>query len=83
MTDTHDHSDEITCEDVLAHLIEFLNGEVDAHKQAEIDHHLESCRGCYSRADFERVLKKRIKKAHNDVVPDSLKNRIDALLKEF
>ena len=83
MSDTHDHSEEISCEDVLAHLVEFLNGEVDEAKQRQIDHHLESCRSCYSRADFERVLKKRIKNANSDAVPDSLKNRIDDLLKEF
>ncbi|MBT5245033.1 MAG: mycothiol system anti-sigma-R factor [Rhodospirillaceae bacterium] len=83
MTDKHDHSDKISCEDVLAHLIEFLNGEVNAEKQAQIDAHLQTCRGCYSRADFERVLKKRIKNANSEAVPDSLKNKIDGLLKDF
>ncbi|NQU59481.1 MAG: mycothiol system anti-sigma-R factor [Rhodospirillales bacterium] len=83
MTENHDHSDKISCEDVLAHLVEYLNGEVSDEQQSEIDRHLESCRGCYSRADFERVLKKRIKNANADAVPESLKNRIDGLLKDF
>ncbi len=83
MTDSYDHSDKISCDDVLTHLVEYLNGEVDEAKQGEIDRHLKTCRECYSRADFERVLKTRIKNANADAVPDSLKNRIDGLLKDF
>lgn len=85
MTHSHDHSDadKISCDDVLAHLVEFLNGEVDEKKKAEIDLHLETCRSCYSRADFERVLKKRLQDANTQDVPDRLKNRINRLLDDF
>jgi|SaaInl8_135m_RNA_FD_contig_21_2198469_length_598_multi_13_in_0_out_0_1 anti-sigma factor (TIGR02949 family) len=83
MNHNHEHAGGISCEDVLAHLVEYLNGEVDEIKQAEIDRHLETCRGCYSRADFERLLKKKISSANAEAVPDSLKKRIDGLLEDF
>ena len=46
----------LTCEEVLKHLVAYLDRETDGHTAAEIEHHLEKCRGCFSRAEFEKQL---------------------------
>ena len=51
----------LTCEEVLKHLVAYLDREADERTTAEIERHLDECRGCFSRAAPER-LRARIKK---------------------
>jgi anti-sigma factor (TIGR02949 family) len=76
----HDH---IRCEEVIAHLLTYLDGELDDEKRAQIDRHLEACRGCFSRAEFEKELRKRFMQIGEDKAPASLKSRIKSLIDSF
>jgi mycothiol system anti-sigma-R factor len=76
----HDH---IRCEEVIAHLLTYLDGEIDAEKRAQIDRHLAECRGCFSRAEFEKALRERVTQLGDEKAPASLQRRIKALLDEF
>lgn len=75
--------DRIRCEEVIAHLLEYLDGELDAEKQAHIDRHLEECRGCYSRAEFEQLLRKKVSELGSEPAPETLQRRLKALLDQF
>jgi mycothiol system anti-sigma-R factor len=75
--------DPISCEEVIAHLLEYLDGEIDANKRAQIDRHLEHCRGCYSRAEFEKALKSKVSQLGEASVSDTLRKRIKSLLDSF
>lgn len=75
--------DKIRCEEVIAHLLSYLDGEIDDAKRAQIDHHLEECRGCFSRAEFERALRDKMRQAGNTQPPASLQDRIKALMDQF
>lgn len=77
-----DH-DKIRCEEVIAHLFDYLNGELDAEKRSYIDRHLEECRGCYSRAEFERLLRKKVADLCDEPPPAALQRRLKALLDQF
>jgi anti-sigma factor (TIGR02949 family) len=77
-----DH-DKMRCEEVIAHLLEYLDGELDAETQAHIDLHLEECRGCYSRAEFERLLRKKVRGLGDEPAPASLQRRLKALIDQF
>jgi anti-sigma factor (TIGR02949 family) len=76
----HDH---IQCEEVIAHLLAYLDGELDDVKRAQIDRHLEACRGCFSRAEFEKELRNRVKQIGEGKAPASLKSRIKSLIDSF
>jgi mycothiol system anti-sigma-R factor len=76
----HDH---IRCEEVVAHLLTYLDGEIDAEKRAQIDRHLAQCRGCFSRAEFEKALRQRVTQLGEEKAPGSLQRRIKTLLDEF
>lgn len=75
--------DKIRCEDVIAHLLSYLDGEIDDARRAQIDHHLEECRGCCSRAEFEKALQDRVQQAGNAQPSPRLQERIKALIEKF
>ncbi len=79
----HDKIQEISCEDVLKHLVDYLHGEVDEAKFSEIEKHLDSCRSCFSRSEFEEVLKGRIKDDAQETAPEVLQDRLKPLMDKF
>lgn len=72
--------DRIHCEEVIAHLLDYLDGEMDAVRRAEVDRHLQDCRGCYSRAEFEKALRDKIGQLGQEKAPASLQRRLKALI---
>ncbi len=75
--------DRIRCEEVIEHLFAYLDGELDPEKRAHIDEHLEECRSCCSRADFERALKHKLARSAEQEPPETLKRRVRQLLDAF
>jgi len=75
--------DKLRCEEVIAHLLSYLDGEIDDAKRAQMDHHLEECRGCFSRAEFEKALRDRVRQAGDAKPSPSLQERIKGLMDQF
>jgi anti-sigma factor (TIGR02949 family) len=73
----------LDCEQVLEHLFAYLDKALDAEKSAEIERHLVACRGCFSRAEFERRLRARVAETGTASASDSLRARIKALIERF
>jgi anti-sigma factor (TIGR02949 family) len=73
----------LSCEEVIEKLLEYLDRELDAAAQLEIERHLETCRGCFSRAEFERRLRARVAEAGDVKAPESLRRRIRALVARY
>ncbi|MDP2483597.1 MAG: zf-HC2 domain-containing protein [Candidatus Palauibacterales bacterium] len=46
---------ELTCEEALARVYEYLDGELGAGEHEAVRRHLEKCRNCYPHFDFERM----------------------------
>lgn len=76
-------TDITTCEEALKVLAEHLDGELDERRDTQLHHHLESCRSCYSRAEFERQLKAQIRGLGTDDIPGDVESRIQKLLSTF
>lgn len=73
----------LTCEEVIKHLMDYLDHEIDGEAAHNIERHLESCRGCFSRAEFERHLKEHVHGAGSQAAPDSLRARIKHIVDKF
>lgn len=73
----------IDCDEVMRQLFDFLDGEVDEMADKEIHHHLEECRSCFSRVEFEQMLLARIRRSGDEGLPDSLQERVTELMKSF
>jgi len=79
----HNH-DHIRCEEVIAHLLMYLDGEIDDdRKRQQIDKHLQECRGCFSRAEFERALRKRVEAIGEERAGAKLRQRVKELIEKF
>jgi mycothiol system anti-sigma-R factor len=46
---------ELDCEESLARVYEYLDGELDASEHEAVRRHLAKCRCCYPHFDFERL----------------------------
>ena len=73
----------LSCEEVIGKLLEYLDRELDAAAQLEVERHLETCRGCFSRAEFERRLRSRVAETGEVRAPESLRRRIRALVARY
>ena len=76
-------TEQLSCEDVIGKLLEYLDRELDSGAQRDIEHHLETCRACFTRAEFERRLRARVAEAGEVKAPQSLRRRIRALIGRY
>jgi anti-sigma factor (TIGR02949 family) len=77
-------SSEITsCAEALRLLAAHLDGELDEDIHTEVERHLETCRSCYSRTEFERQLKASIAELGAEPVPAELSDRVRTLISRF
>ena len=74
---------EIDCDEVMRQLFDYLDDEVEIAAGDEIHHHIEECRSCFTRVEFEKQIKDRVRSAGKDSAPESLRNRITDLMKDF
>jgi anti-sigma factor (TIGR02949 family) len=79
----HIHDPQIRCEEVLRQLFAYLDREIDPRTAALIERHLEACRGCFSRAAFERKLKAQLRAAAEEPAPARLRSRIKNIVDRF
>ena len=76
MVERHDDEGPSACEQALAELYTFLDGELTAEKRQAIAHHLEGCNPCVEVFDFEAELRMVISKRCTEPVPEQLRLRI-------
>ena len=73
----------MTCEDAMRLLAAALDGELQGEVDEAVQRHLERCRSCFSRAEFERRLKAEVGRLRQEDVPPSFEERIRRLLDSF
>jgi mycothiol system anti-sigma-R factor len=83
MSKDHIEHTPIDCEEVIAHLFAYLDNETDPEKCTDIERHLEECRACFSRAEFEKALRAKVNQLGDKEAPAMLRQRVAALLKQF
>jgi anti-sigma factor (TIGR02949 family) len=72
----------LTCEDVIQQLYAYLDGELDASCEFDVDDHLHKCQECLGRAEFERRLREKIRNGDPIDAPPALRNKLMSFLKE-
>lgn len=72
---------DLNCNEALAELYTFLDGELDDDRRADIDEHLGRCGHCHGVHDFEAELRRVISSKVAEEVPADLRDRILARLR--
>ncbi|HXW78885.1 MAG TPA: mycothiol system anti-sigma-R factor [Acidimicrobiales bacterium] len=69
------------CQEAIATLYTFLDGELTADRRARIQRHLDECSPCFAAFGFEAELKAVVARKCRDEVPDSLRRRVAEALR--
>lgn len=81
---THDDREDIGCLRAIEMFYAYIDGELgDAEAIAEFEHHLEHCRSCFTRAEFEGLLTDRLKAVAAARASDGLRKRLRTLMDNF
>jgi anti-sigma factor (TIGR02949 family) len=73
----------IDCEEALRRTFEYLDAELRGEPQREMELHLERCRTCFSRVEFEKRLKAYTAELGREPVPAEFEVRIRSVLDSF
>ena len=73
----------IDCEEAIRKMLEYLDNELEHQDHESLEEHLNSCRSCFSRMEFEKRLKEMVKTVPKEKVPDDLQERIRKITKSF
>lgn len=82
----HDHDEDtgrLDCIHVVTMIYEYLDGELDESLHGEVEEHLSHCRECFTRAEFEATLNRRIKESGSEKAPEEMRKRLDKLIDSF
>jgi anti-sigma factor (TIGR02949 family) len=74
---------ELSCEEVIERLFDYLDRALDHQQAADIERHLARCRDCFTRAEFEKRLRARVEAAGTVKAPPRLRRRVQQLLDRF
>lgn len=72
------------CLEAFDHVYAYIHNELqDTATIARIEHHLSHCKSCFSRAEMERKINERVKKAGEKEAPAKLQKRLKNLIDTF
>lgn len=74
---------EIDCEQALQQIFEFIDRELHEADHEAMHRHLARCKSCFSRVEFERRLKEKLRALREEKVTERVSERIKGLLKSF
>jgi len=74
----------MNCEETLEKLWQFLDKELDGASSGELERHLEECRHCFSKAEFEQRLRAIVRRScSGEQAPSELRERLRRLISLF
>lgn len=80
---THER-DDIGCLKAIEMFHAYFDGEIDNPEDiADFEAHLEHCRSCFSRSEFEKLMTRRLKETAGERAPESLRKRLRILMDNF
>jgi anti-sigma factor (TIGR02949 family) len=73
----------ISCQEALKLIFDYIDEELHEHSKTELEKHLEACRHCFDRVEFEKMLKARLRRLNTEEMPPETARRFLQLLDEF
>jgi anti-sigma factor (TIGR02949 family) len=70
----------VSCDKVIESIWEYLDKEMTPDAVIILQKHVELCRSCFTRFEFERALRENCKTKTNHCCPDKLKARIRQII---
>ena len=77
----HKRPKTISCNEALEKMFEYIDDILAGKTHSEFEQHIETCRGCLGKLDFQLKLKKRLAKVKPSPVSTKLSERLNNILK--
>jgi mycothiol system anti-sigma-R factor len=74
----------MNCLQVIEQLWQYLDHELDGESSNQLERHLQQCRECFSKAEFERQLRTLLRRScGGEQAPSHLRERLSRLLRMY
>jgi mycothiol system anti-sigma-R factor len=74
----------MNCEEAVEKLWQFLDKELEGAASTELQQHLEECRHCFSKVEFEERLRAMLRRSCcSEQAPPELRERLSKILRLF
>ena len=74
----------MNCQETLEKLWQYLDKELDSASRQQLQEHLEQCRQCFSKAEFEQRLRAMLRRSCcGEHAPRELRERLSRLLRLY
>lgn len=73
----------LSCNKTLEKMFEYIDGALAGKSNSELEQHIETCKGCLKKLDFQLKLKKRLTKVMPTPVSKGLTKRLDNILNSY
>ncbi|MBI2429633.1 MAG: zf-HC2 domain-containing protein [Ignavibacteriales bacterium] len=83
MTKQRNFSQNISCEEAIQRIFPYIDDYLQGTSREELEHHLETCRHCFDRVEFEKLLKSRLRKLNIQQKTNLLQKKIEAIIDKF
>ncbi len=77
-----DHKN-ISCEEALKRVFDYIDNHLEGISKNEFEDHIEKCRHCFDRVEFEKLLKSRLRALKYKESSEGLRKRIDDIIMKF
>ncbi|MBI2839081.1 MAG: zf-HC2 domain-containing protein [Acidobacteria bacterium] len=71
---------QLNCQEALRKVFDFVDGALEGVSLVEMRTHLATCRHCFDRAEFERLLKARMARLKANPASGELRARVQSLI---
>lgn len=73
----------ISCQEALDLIVAYLDRYASGAERTALEKHLEICRHCFDRVEFEKLMRERLRKLKVDPSSEDLTKKIESLLMTF
>ena len=70
----------ISCEEAMGIMFEYIDGVLAGKHHSELEQHVETCRGCLKKVEFQLKLKKRLTSVKPVSISKKLSKRLSLIL---
>jgi anti-sigma factor (TIGR02949 family) len=74
-----DHKN-ISCEEALKRVFDYIDNNLNDTSKGEFEQHVERCRHCFDRVEFEKLLKSRLRALKHKESSEGLRKRVDDII---
>lgn len=73
----------ISCEEALKRVFDYIDDHIQNTSRDEFEYHIELCRHCFDRVEFEKLLKSRLQALRYKRSSERLRERVEDIIAEF